>query len=293
MRVHLAARRYIAARQIDTARLTRRRHSYVLDQFTQHTGPMALAAIKRKHIEGWLLDRMGTVTPNTARSELSIIRTFFTWCVDHDLLRANPAAGVRGPKVHRGLPREMPELIDALLAACPDTRMGAIISLMVNEGLRRAEVQALTLEELDLHHRVALVHGKGSKDRYVAVTPETVEAIRAYLREWPTASGPLIRSYQFPTRPLGAEHIGRMIGRVMYDAGIKDRPHDGRSGHALRHTSVGAMLDAGADLRDVIGQTGHENLSALEPYTRRRQNVARIRDYQPKFRASPPSGPRT
>ena len=127
----------------------------------------------------------------------------------------------------------------------------------------------------------------------MAVTPETVEAIRAYLREWPTASGPLIRSYQFPTRPLGAEHIGRMIGRVMYDAGIKDRPHDGRSGHALRHTSVGAMLDAGADLRDVIGQTGHENLSALEPYTRRRQNVARIRDFQPKFRASPPSPPHT
>ena len=97
--------------------------------------------------------------------------------------------------------------------------------------------------------------------------------------------------------------IGEVIRRARIESGLEQselaekvgvsQSTDGRSGHALRHTSVGAMLDAGADLRDVIGQTGHENLSALEPYTRRRQNVARIRDFQPKFRASPPSPPHT
>lgn len=284
MRVRTAARHYLAARQADAARLTRRKASYTLDGFTAFLGDgMALRAVKSRHIQGWITERLKRVVANTARSELTVIRVFFAWCLDNGLLASNPCSGVRGPRVQVGLPREIPDHVPALLAACDDARMTVIVSLMAREGLRRAEVQRLTLEEIDMGGRLMLVHGKGSKDRWVPITDETATAIQRYLGEHPAASGPLVRSYQHPSRALSVDHIGLLVSRLMADVGIKERPHDGRSAHALRHTFAGAMLDNGADPRTLQSALGHQSLGSTWIYTRRRQNIAEIREYQPSY----------
>lgn len=284
MRMSTAERHYLAARQIDAARLTRRKAAYILDRFSLYLGDgMALRAVKRTHVERWLLDRLQHVVPNTARAELSVVRVFFQWCMDHDLIRTNPCGGVRGPKIAERLPREMPDQIPMLLAAAPDKRMRVVVSLMAHEGLRRAEVHHLTLEEIDLHGRLMLVHGKGSKDRWVPISEPTATAILEYLGEHPAASGPLVRSYQHPSRALGIDRIGFYVSELMRDAGIKQGPHDGRSAHALRHTFAGGMLDNGADPRVLQSALGHQSLGSTWVYTRRRQNVSEIRQFLPSY----------
>lgn len=291
MRIRTAIRQYLNARA-DLARLTRRKAAYTLERFRDWLGPdTSVRIIKPRHLQEFLAHRLQTVVPNTARTELTILRVFFEWCYQNQMLRSNPAAGIRGPKVKVGVPREMPESVATLLSAAPDARMRVILSLMAHEGLRRAEVQAVMLEELDLPARIMLVHGKGSKDRWVPVSEPTATAIRLYLGEHPAASGPLVRSYQHPANELSADHIGKLVSRLMSETGIKERAFDGRSAHALRHTFAGAMLDNGADPRVVQAALGHDSLGSTWVYTRRRQSVAQIREYQPDYFADPDPTP--
>jgi site-specific recombinase XerD len=64
----------------------------------------------------------------------------------------------------------------------------------------------------------------------------------------------------------------------MTDAGVKARPHDGHSAHALRHTFAGALLDDGANLRDVQDALGHARLAPTYAYLKRRQPSRRLRE---------------
>lgn len=54
----------------------------------------------------------------------------------------------------------------------------------------------------------------------------------------------------------------------MAAVGLKRRPRDGVSAHALRHTAVSDMLKGGAHLRDVQAALGHASLSTTQRYCR-------------------------
>lgn len=58
---------------------------------------------------------------------------------------------------------------------------------------------------------------------------EVATAVRQYLAEHPAAQGPLVRAYRPGTRPIAAHTIGTYIAHWMAAAGVKERPHDGRS----------------------------------------------------------------
>ena len=70
----------------------------------------------------------------------------------------------------------------ALVAACKGSRRDeALVRLMLDTGVRRAECAGIMLADLDLSPgspRV-LVHGKGSRDRHVPLGDKTVPAVPA------------------------------------------------------------------------------------------------------------------
>lgn len=117
--------------------------------------------------------------------------------------------------------------------------------------------------------------GRGQVTRIVPLTQQTRDAIVAYLDEHPVRSGPLIRNYR-NGRAMTKEHIGRLISRIMYDAGIKAGPYDGRSSHANRHTAAVDVLEESGDLQAVQQMLGHQSLSTTGVYLRSR--VGPLRD---------------
>lgn len=273
---------YLEARRAEVRPRTLRKNRYVLESFALHVGPdVALRAIKASHVQLWLA--ACALAPSTSAVNLGIVRGLFSWCLVEGLVRTNPCATVRTPKRPRALPRE---LIDteplALLAACPDARARVVVSLMLHEGLRRLEVQGLTVGQIDLHAKIIEVKGKGDHVRCLPLSPESIDAIDAYLSEHPCAFGPLVRSYA-TNQALHPDTIGNMVTRIMTDAGIKKRPHDGRSGHAARHTYAGRMLDQGADIRVVASALGHAHVTTTARYLMRRQTVEDIRPYIPRY----------
>lgn len=270
--------RYLAARRPALAKRSVREIGYVLDRFARHIGPdVAIRRLERRHVEEWFASRTA-VAPNTRNHELSVVRNFTGWCADHDLIRRDPCRGLKGGRLPQAPPREIKDDAEilSLLTALPDTRAFVIVGLMLMEGLRVSEVVGIEMADIDFDDRLVLVHGKGSKDRLVPISDETLEALDQYLAEHPAKSGHLVRSYRDGSN-LTYGHVSKLVSTWMSDAGIKAQPRDGRSAHALRHTALGALVDGGADLREVQAIAGHSSLASTYRYLLRRQAMSQLR----------------
>jgi integrase len=78
-----------------------------------------------------------------------------------------------------------------------DRRTYLVVLLMLQECLRRSEIAALDVEDIDFATRTLLVRGKGGGGQHTAVLPisaETWGALTAYLGLEGHRHGPLIRN---------------------------------------------------------------------------------------------------
>lgn len=270
--------RYVRIRRDarEWAPTTCRDNRYILERFVRLYPDLDLKRVRRKHIEKWMSSR--DISASSVARELSVVRTFFRWSLDRGWITNDPTRGITGPKRPEDPPRNLPGAdITRLLTAVPDARARLICLLMVQEGLRRAEVAGLLVENLDVTNRLLRVRGKGGRVRELPYSDETAEAIRAYVSEYPTRLGPLIRSYTHPRDGLTPPAVGMLVSGWMRDAGIKVHAYDGRSGHALRHSAASDMLDHGADPRDVQEFLGHQDLSTTDRYLKRQRAATKLR----------------
>lgn len=180
--------------------------------------------------------------------------------------------GVRGPRSARRVSRALPAAAVArLFAALPDPRAGAVVSLMVHMALRRCEVARLEMRHWDPVAGTLLVTGKGSHERCLPVPAHTREALQALVAERGAREGPMIQCQAMGKegRPVTAATIGRWVKGWLEEAGVKHRPGDGVSGHALRHTAASDVLDQCGDVRLVQTMLGHSQLATTTIYLRR------------------------
>jgi site-specific recombinase XerD len=124
--------------------------------------------------------------------------------------------------------------VDRLLGACLDERDRAVISVLLDCGLRISELASLDLADTqaDLVAMRLLVRGKGSKIRSVPYGPDTARSLRRYVK-----SRAQSRHAHLPALWLGKggelhkAGLDALIRRVGARAGIDDiYPH------LLRHT---------------------------------------------------------
>jgi integrase/recombinase XerD len=145
----------------------------------------------------------------------------------------------------------------------------AILETLYSTGIRRLELWALAVEDLDTGRGTLLVrYGKGKRDRLVPIGRRAVVWIERYLAEvrpkW--AHDPEQRALfvtELGTLP-GPERLTRLVRDYVEQAGL------GRRGgcHLLRHTMASLMLENGADIRYIQQILGHALLSTTQIYTR-------------------------
>lgn len=218
-------------------------------------------------IEEWFDTTGWSLT--TRCTNLGIIRPFLEWAAAKERIRGGVASRLRNPRRPKPLPRALktPQVV-TLLNHVPDVRGSVIVLLEGQCGLRRAEVAAIRWPgDVDLNDGSLLVRGKGGVERMVYPSAETVECIRQWLGQRGSAPGALICAFN-STRHLTPTWIGVLVSRWMTDAGLKALPHDGVSGHALRHTTATTMLRSGANIRVVQEAMGHANITTTARYLR-------------------------
>lgn len=242
-----------------TLRQTLQRFAVVIDD-------PATREFSRDHIDLWLV-RTNGLAASTKRTRLSCIRSFCEWAVVEGHLRRDPTAGVRSPRQPRQVPRALKrsEAFATFDAAASDLRSSLVLSLMFQEGLRRKEVAYLQVADIDFDERSIFIVGKAGHERFVWITDETLELLRAYLPLRGPVAGPLVLKKR-GGGGLSPVTVGRLVSAVMYDAGVKHRAYDGKSAHAGRHTAATDMLRNGADIIDVQYTLGHATLNATRRY---------------------------
>jgi integrase/recombinase XerC len=218
------------------------------------------------------MTRKGLAKTSQGRT-LSAVRSLFRFACREGVLTANPAQGVRTPKVPKTLPRhlrpgEVENLIEAPEGDEPLVRRDrAILELLYAAGLRVSELVGLDWRDVDLPARVVRVMGKGSKERMVPFGRPAAEAMRRWLDVWES-----VRKAQDESEPVFLNAFGtrltdrsvrRVIDRWVDAAAVARGVHP----HTLRHTFATHLLENGADLRAIQELLGHSSLSTTQKYT--------------------------
>jgi len=153
----------------------------------------------------------------------------------------------------------------------------ALLLLLLENALRRAEICGLTFADYQPDQKAIWIHGKGrgTQRERVTLSPNSVVAIDTYL-EAAKLSGegtsPLFINFSPAAygRGLTTDGLYRIIKEIAESAGLKDR----LSPHRLRHTAITLALDAsGGDVRRVQQLSRHARLETLQRYDDNRNDL--------------------
>jgi integrase/recombinase XerD len=212
---------------------------------------------------------------NTQRARLGALQRFFAWLCRENHLRANPAADLELPrKQPRALPRVLTLTEVETILAMPNVadplgvRDRAMLEVLYSTGLRRAELAALDVADLDRARGLVLVRrGKGGKDRLAPLGGQALAWVERYLAECrprlEVAPGePALFLSGFGAR-FNPNYVGNWVARTIKAAGV------GKTGscHLLRHACATHLLENGADLRSIQELLGHARLDTTQIYT--------------------------
>jgi integrase/recombinase XerD len=204
------------------------------------------------------------------------VTQFFTWLRREHRIEQNPTADLLMPRPDRQLPEATLSGSEmARLLAIPDVtkplglRDRALLEVLYSSALRRSELIALRVADLDFERGTLFVHrGKGAKDRYVPIGERALFWVRLYIgivRPLFVADQALdVLFVSSVGTPICADWLCRKVRSYLRQAGIKKRG----SCHLLRHSVATLLLEGGADIRYVAEMLGHARLETTQRYTR-------------------------
>lgn len=252
------------------------RTGYTLMSLDKSFGERQLSQFGQRAVERWLEQNPGWKT-STRVTYMAQVRMFCRWLLRRKYIACDPFADLKAPRRPRPAPQTLTrDDIAQLLAHVPDSRGRLIVHLQWGLGLRCCGCSNLNVEDIDLARRTIHVTEKGGHSRRLPLTNEIHRSLDLYLWDHPTSSGPLLRSYTEPWKGLSAQYVSVIVGRWMSQAGVKRRPNDGRSAHALRRTALTEVAEATGDAFIVQELAGWASPAYAAHYVRQ-ASVERVR----------------
>ena len=219
--------------------------------------------------------------PGTINGQLDNLSVFFQWCIEKNLAAGNPVEHIKRVGRVKPSPRwlDKQEVFAVVRAASQAVQVAqvkklgdsevmairrlAILTLMLNTGIRVGELCNLRLEDLKLNGRtseIVVYFGKGGKYRELPLNADARRAVETWLK---------IRldngsDYLFLTRNGGqmSRHlINWAFRRLSKESGVKITPH------MLRHTFGKNLVNIGTPIDRVAMLMGHGSISTTMIYT--------------------------
>jgi integrase/recombinase XerC len=146
-------------------------------------------------------------------------------------------------------------------------RLKAILSLLALQGLRQVEVIRLDVSDIDLVSKTAQILGKGRDDKeLINLHPETVKALREYMRYCKVKDGALFTSFSNNSKDtrITTRAIRGIVKELLDSLGIE------KSTHGFRHYFTTTLIKTyKGDLTQVSRYTRHKSLEMLQVYNDR------------------------
>ena len=174
------------------------------------------SAVTKAQLNRYLLRQYADRKPGGRVALYAAIKIFFDW-VAAEYETANPIAGIPRPKGgNEPVPVVQADDIGAILKACKDktpaltARNTALVWLMLESGLRRFEITALDLADIDVRqHTVSVRRGKAGKARVSVFGDETAAALWRYITRFRGRPRGRTRPAR-PARPSAAGAAGML-----------------------------------------------------------------------------------
>lgn len=232
--------------------------------------------IKHLHIRSWIVSLMtNNISPESVNRKISALRTLYKWLLKKGTVTNNPMLKIMAPKKSKRLPViiqdvNMDRLLESDLISSSqnpysDARDTFIIDLLYSTGIRRAELVALKVGDINLSRTEIRVLGKGNKVRSIPMTQHLIEAYKKYI----TFRNNLVHidsDVLFLTEK-GKKIYPRLVHTIVQRKLSSVTSLDKKSPHILRHSFATHMLDRGADLNAIKELLGHASLAATQVYT--------------------------
>jgi integrase/recombinase XerD len=228
------------------------------------------------------------LSPATIRRKLSALSSLFDYLCERNAALGNPVDGVKRPAAN-GNEGSTPALGDGqarkLLEAPPagtlkDRRDRAILATLLYHGMRREELSALRVK--DLQSRQGVMHfrvrGKRDKIRFIPVHAGAQRMIEEYLaraghRE--DVEGARFRPVKNNVTGELERHLNpasvrnNIVCKYGRETGISAEVN-GLCAHSMRATAATNALENDADIAKVQEWLGHANVSTTRLYDRRK-----------------------
>ena len=214
----------------------------------------------------------------TQHGMLQRLKAFFAWLAKERYLVYNPASELVLPKLPPRLPVDgfSIEEVETILAT-PDVatpigvRDRALLETMYSTGIRRKEVTALDLYDVDFERGVLVVRaGKAGKRRVVPIGERALRWLHKYLEDtrpglvdWEDEKALFVTGEGLR---FSGDGLGNRVKKVLEASGVRRRP--GGVCHLFRHTMATQMLEGGADIRFIQEILGHARLETTQVYTK-------------------------
>lgn len=206
---------------------------------------------------------------STLRSltKLARMRGLINWTLEVENLRAHAYRDTKGPR-ESGFQQLHSHIVQR--TDPKGIRDTAILLLLHDLGLRRGEVCALDLTDVDLTNSTIWILGKGDSQKQRLTLPSrTTNALHSWIDSRGNHAGPLFinlhRSNTIAGSRLTPTSLYRIICRLGEDTGQHTRPH------GLRHTAISTACarasEAGVtDLSKILHFSRHRSLKTLQVY---------------------------
>lgn len=158
--------------------------------------------------------------------------------------------------------QKLPAVLDAdfvrdRLAKIDNLKHKAILTITFSVGLRVSEIVALKIEDIDsTRMMIRVVQAKGKKDRYVPLSQNTLDILRAYFRAY---------------RPKEWLFNGQSGGQYSVKSCqnlFKQLISPDLSIHALRHSCFTTLLECGTDITIIQKIAGHAKVETTQRYAK-------------------------
>lgn len=213
------------------------------------------------------------ISPRSLARILSGIRSFYRFLVLEKEIVQDPTELLESPKIGRHLPEVLSvDEIDQILAAIdmskPEgVRDHCIIEVLYSCGLRISELTNLLISNLFLEEGFIRIHGKGSKERLVPISPRAIKELKI----WLDIRKHINIQHGYEDHVFVSRTRGKALSRISLFVFIREYAAQAGitkeiSPHTFRHSFATHLLQGGANLRAVQDMLGHESLGTTEVY---------------------------
>ena len=222
----------------------------------------------------------------TVNRKLASVRAFFNYLIEAGLIKVNPTANIKSPKIERKKLDSLEiEEIDRLLAVPDDSVKGirdrAILEVLYATGIRVSELIEANVDDINLRMGFITCDGEQSRPRIVPLGRPSRAALENYIYDSRTK---LIKD-NTDEPALFVNYSGKRITRqglwkILKEYGVKAGIDKKLTPNIIRTSFAVHMLQNGADLKSLQELMGHEDITATQVYLSVTKN--RIKDVYDK-----------